>query len=293
MRHAFLIMAFNNYNLLERLITVLDDDRNHIYLHIDLKSSDFEEGRFRDILRKAKLTFIPREKVYWGGFSEAWCEIRLIEHALKDGFDYCHMLSGADFPIKGMNHIDDFFKNNKGKEFIEFNPNWYKLTNYKARYYHFFVENDWYRKKKWLRGCNRVLVKIQEKLHLKRHKDKLYGGSAFFSITEDFAKYVIANKADLHERYKITRAAVEVMFHTLIMGTPFQKNIYRYESPTGNLRMIDWSRRDWNPESPYVFKTDDYEMLISLPEDILFARKFDERMDWEIVEKLTQYISGK
>ena len=35
-KHAFLIMAHNQFDLLEMLIKLLDDPRNDIYLHIVL-----------------------------------------------------------------------------------------------------------------------------------------------------------------------------------------------------------------------------------------------------------------
>ena len=37
-KHAYLIMAHNNWKILEKLLILLDDKRNDIYLHIDLKS---------------------------------------------------------------------------------------------------------------------------------------------------------------------------------------------------------------------------------------------------------------
>lgn len=36
-KHAYLIMAHNNWKILEKLLILLDDKRNDIYLHIDLK----------------------------------------------------------------------------------------------------------------------------------------------------------------------------------------------------------------------------------------------------------------
>lgn len=35
MKHAFLIIAHNEYPILEVLLSMLDDERNDIYLHID------------------------------------------------------------------------------------------------------------------------------------------------------------------------------------------------------------------------------------------------------------------
>ena len=39
MKHAFLIMAHNNLEILQTLVSMLDDERNDIFLHIDLKSN--------------------------------------------------------------------------------------------------------------------------------------------------------------------------------------------------------------------------------------------------------------
>lgn len=37
-RHAYLIMAHNNWSILSKLLSLLDDDRNDLFLHIDAKS---------------------------------------------------------------------------------------------------------------------------------------------------------------------------------------------------------------------------------------------------------------
>lgn len=38
MRHAFLLIAHNEFQLLKVLLSMLDDKRNDIFLHIDKKS---------------------------------------------------------------------------------------------------------------------------------------------------------------------------------------------------------------------------------------------------------------
>ena len=39
MKHAFLIIAHNEYPVLEVLLSMLDDERNDIYLHIDKRAT--------------------------------------------------------------------------------------------------------------------------------------------------------------------------------------------------------------------------------------------------------------
>ena len=55
-----------------------------------------------------------------------------------------------------------------------------------------------------------------------------------------------------------------------------------------SVRMIDWDRRDGN--SPHTFSMNDYEKLISADEDLCFARKFSEAVDFMVVEKLYNYL---
>lgn len=37
MKHAYCILAHNNWEQLQLLLNCIDDDRNDIYLHIDVK----------------------------------------------------------------------------------------------------------------------------------------------------------------------------------------------------------------------------------------------------------------
>jgi len=40
-KHAYLIIAHGNWVILEKLLNLLDDEKNDIYLHIDAKVTDF------------------------------------------------------------------------------------------------------------------------------------------------------------------------------------------------------------------------------------------------------------
>lgn len=48
---------------------------------------------------------------------------------------------------------------------------------------------------------------------------------------------------------------------------------------------------DWNRGSPYTWRKEDYSTLIQ--SDYLFARKFDETVDNEIVENIFKYVNEK
>ena len=80
-KHAFLVMAYNEFTMLNKLLTELDDERNDIYLHIDKKTKyvDFEE--ISSWVNRSNIIFVPRKKVYWGTYSLVDCELRLLKAA--------------------------------------------------------------------------------------------------------------------------------------------------------------------------------------------------------------------
>ena len=63
-KHAYLILAHNNYYILERLIKLLDDERNDLFIHVDKKVDGFDEEYFLKQVHKSSLNFIqPRVDV--------------------------------------------------------------------------------------------------------------------------------------------------------------------------------------------------------------------------------------
>ena len=102
MKHAFLIIAHNEYPILEVLLSMLDDERNDIYLHIDKRAVGLYQKIKGFKIKKAGFYLIEKNmKVYWGDISLVKVEYLLFETALKNGpYAYYHLLSGADLPIK-------------------------------------------------------------------------------------------------------------------------------------------------------------------------------------------------
>lgn len=140
MRHAFLIIAHNNWNQLKSLIQLLDAEDHDIYIHIDKKSKDFSEKAFLNTTRKSTLSIYQEYEVFWGGFSLVQAEIFLFEKAHVLQYDYYHLISGADLPLKSNKEIDAFFEQHKGTEFILYDED--KLKNdpeitRRTKYYHF------------------------------------------------------------------------------------------------------------------------------------------------------------
>ena len=110
-RHAYLIMAHSNPSQLIKLLTILDDDRNDIFLHIDAKAN-IDKNLFVDIVKKSNLLIIESTSVFWAEYSQVEVELRLLEAATKENhYQYYHLLSGLDLPIKTQDYIHSFFEN--------------------------------------------------------------------------------------------------------------------------------------------------------------------------------------
>ena len=113
MKHAFLIMAHDNWKILARLIKKLDHIDNDIYLHIDAKATIADaQKEIKDTCRFSKIYYVERIDASWGGYSLVQCEMSLFDEASKKKYDYYHLLSGIDFPIKPMKEIHYFFEKN-------------------------------------------------------------------------------------------------------------------------------------------------------------------------------------
>lgn len=64
----------------------------------------------------------------------------LLEQAYIEGYDYYHIISGVDLPLKNNKEIDLFFEENKGKEFILYDNNILEDNpeiSRRTKYYHF------------------------------------------------------------------------------------------------------------------------------------------------------------
>ena len=80
MKHAYLIIAHNEFEILKRLIQALDDERNDIYIHFDRKLNHYPDCR----TSYAKLTFLEeRMDVRWGDISVVDAEFALFDEAYR------------------------------------------------------------------------------------------------------------------------------------------------------------------------------------------------------------------
>lgn len=120
-RQAYLIIAHRYDETFKTLLQMLDSDENDIFVHMDKKNKQFDEKECRGLVKQSGLFFAERTSVTWGGYSQINSEMILLEMAVSHKkYDYYHLLSGQDLPIKTNDYIQNFFISHQGKEFVAF-----------------------------------------------------------------------------------------------------------------------------------------------------------------------------
>lgn len=296
-RHAYLILVHDRPEQLNKLLSLLDHERNDIYVHIDRKSAMTADEIGQDI-NKSKLEIYKEVSAYWSDVSLTESELFILDKAMANGpYMYYHLLSGSDLPIKSQDYILEFFDGNKGKEFVEYQiPGRFLDKPYyeRIKYYHVLVRH--YRHKgfwgglfSWICiGIEYVAIFFQFLFRVNRIPENMEfaRGSQWFDISQELAEYVMTKRSWIMEQFRMTRASDESFLPLLVHNSEFKERLYKKSfdgDMHGNMRFIDWSRGN-----PHLFVSADYDELMA--SDLLFARKFDDRVDPEIIERIIDTI---
>lgn len=278
-KFAYLIMAHKNDDTFQKLLSLLDDERNDIYIHVDKKSdmSSFIDSTVS--ILHSEIYFTDRIDVEWGAYSQIEAEICLFKAASKHNYQFYHLISGADLPIKSQDEIHEFFEKNRDKEFVKFENNKF-LYHDRVSLYYFFQKN--LRDQSFETIVNKLLNITQNLFKVKRNRAiSFQKGTQWVSITGELVTYIISKEEWIKRVFSHTLCSDEIFIQTLVHNSTYFKNrLYRkyYDNDAcANQRLIDWNRG-----TPYVFRKDDLDELLNSP--FLFARKFDPVIDKEIIE---------
>ena len=304
MKHAYLVIAHEQFGQLEKLLKTLDHPGNDIFLHIDKTATLTPQAKtaLEQACVHSPLYFVERQSVHWGGYSQVLTEVTLLEAAVSHGtYGYYHLLSGVDLPLQTQSYIHAFFEENNGYEFLTFSGEDICERVRPAdriRYWHPFMDHPLpspFFNKLLMKGQG-ALLKLQKLFRVDRLKGKnitVGYGSNWFSITHDLATYVVSQKEQIRRTYRSSLCADEVFLHTLVVNSPFNDKVYIREGvhdlPTdkqGNRRYINW----WDG-SPYTWREKDIPQLLEAKEQgYLFSRKFSEKTDEAVVNYLYHMI---
>ena len=293
-KQAYLVLAHKNDFTFHHLLQALDDVRNDIFIHMDKKTNQgYSEEEIRNLVKKSNVYFTKRIDVHWASVHQIEAEMELLKLSTQtNSYMYYHLISGEDFPVKSQSEIYNFFKNNQGKEFVAFDSEKFNEKLYGNRVYQYhIVQNIWDRRKpllfKFYRKIDKLLGNIQNLMGIRRNKNiQFQKGANWFSITDGFARYIVSKENWIYKTFKKTCFTDEMFVQTLLVNSVFKDNLYYKGFDNNYISIVRYI--DWNRGGPYVFRLEDYQELIS--SNFMFARKFDCKIDKNIILKLESHI---
>lgn len=297
-KHAYLIMVHNNYKVLEKTLLLLDAPYHEIYIHVDSKVKDFPKIYFENLLKYSNVHIYSKINVNWGGYSQVQCEMFLLKKAFSKNNTFYHLLSGADMPLRKKEEIYDFFEQHNNLLFLAFNTAQSakkgRQLNNRITKFHPLQE---YRKKsnkkiyqKIMTFLSRLLIGLQIICHINRTKTtEIFYGSQWFSVPYSFVKYLLEQEDSIRKKYRYTQCPDEHFMQMYAMSSEFCHKLYRNErNEYDNMRYIEFNTE--LSDHPVTFQIKDINKLLNSKK--YFARKFDENLDYDVVENIYAKLKG-
>ena len=275
MKHAYLILAHNEPELLSLLVERLDDVRNDIYIHFDRKLSVFPDIK---TLHAGLYILKDRVDVRWADVSMLEAEYKLFHAVVDSGCQYSHhhLISGVDLPLKNQDYIHSFFAQHQGKEFVGLHQRpMNRHADRALHYWHPFTRS--FRGSGCVFAIKRILrylvIQTQVLLGIRRNTTiPFHKGGQWVSITRELIDYLLEQEDRAFTIFSRTFGADEYFVPTLIWDTPFMERLFdATDESRGAMRYIGW-RADGQLID---FTSQDLPALQQT--ECLFARKFNSR----------------
>jgi len=280
MKQAILITAYKDLDFLTEIISCFDDDFS-FFIHIDKKCKEDTT-----VLTNFSTVYLYNQyHIEWGGSNHLMAILLLMREAYKmNKFEYFHLITGSDYPVKPLATFKSFFETHRNENFMEYFPlpreSWGKDGGLKRIQYFWFGLNRMdIRGRIW--ELIRFSIRIQRKLNINRKfkyfDGKLWAGGTYWSLSlnavDTFISFTDKNPGYIR-RFKCTSIAEEIFLQTVLLnlGVPVTNNYLRY---------IDWGEDGANP----ITLTDkDFDCIME--SDCFFARKFDKIKSAGLIDKI-------
>lgn len=316
MKQAYLIIAHNKIEQLKFLVSLLDYEKNDIYILFDKKAQIDRElkEQIESVVKKSTLYFTKEIPIYWGDYSLVEAELELFTTALKNNdYSMYHLLSGVDLPLDTAENIYNFFDERKDYNFLTmvsddlFEKNKiYERVSFKYLAPHLSsrsINNKIL--KKGLNIYRRFEIELQRMLKIdsfKKYNIDLKYASNWCSLNHKAVQVLVREREFIKRVFKKTRVNDELFIPTILEKNDLLNSVYSLkptnDEPTdfqGNLRYINW----WDG-SPYTWtdSDEDVEQLkYGKKQGHLFSRKFDidkyPKMKEIVLEIINLKIEGE
>lgn len=274
---AYLILVHRYPNQFKRLFKAIYHPENYYLIHVDKRSGLALKKQIQEYLSDfPNASMLKSGNTLWGGYSLIDAELRGIKQLLKMGlkWEFFINLSGQDFPLKSQAHIKNFLKRNIGKDFI-------KVVNQTK-----FRFDTLYRIENYVEELGDSIRRTPLKRPYLSDVTPFIGNQ-WMILSRKFCEFVSYNpEAERFKNfYRNTFIPDEGFFQTVIMNTSYKGIIVNDDK-----RTIDWVPSGTIKLRPRDFTSKDAGFLLA--SQGLFARKFDECVDEEILSVLESNLSN-
>lgn len=269
MRHAWLIIAHNEFGILQRLANALDAPNSDIYIHIDRKVPELPDIRSE----QSRLVFLQnRVDVRWGSVSQIRCEFALFEAAAANGpYDFYHIISGTTLPLKPFVQLDLYFQKHSEKSILSglcLDLPYQEML--KVRRYNLFLSGYASGNVIRQRACQflwKSTIAVQRILNIQTNRVKaFYKASNWVSLTEDAVQYLLTREKSILKTYRFSFCGDEFFAPSELMSSPLKDTLLNED----HYLLHRIARSNAN-----TYRLNELEDLSNT--GYLFARKFTER----------------
>lgn len=268
MTHAWLIIAHNEFGILQRLVSALDAPECDIYIHIDSKVRELPKIKTK---RSKLIVLNNRIDVRWGSVSQIQCEIDLIKAAASDRYhDYYHIVSGTTLPLKPLLLIERYFESKAGCSIVSgLCKSSRSQELLKVRRYNIFLR--YYSSAGLVGKLSQFLWKsaiaLQHSLGIEVNRSKIfYKASNWLSLTQEAVNYILPKEKVILKTYRFSFCGDEYFIPSELMTSPLKDKVVNNEK---------YLLHNISRSNASTYRLDEYDGLCKT--GYLFARKFTER----------------
>jgi hypothetical protein len=278
MRLAYVISAYKLPAQLERLIRRLAAPGATFRVHVDRKTSRVVHDEMIARTKDLDVVFLPRHVSHWGAFGHVRASLEGVEDLVRteEPFDYAVLLTGQDYPLRPPTAIAARLADAQGRSF---------MSHWSLPYAPWGRRGGLDRIEHWHLVTYR---RLHLALPLRRRLPAgltAHGGGAYWCFSRALVHFVqefVQSRPDVVRFFEHVLIPDELFFQTIVMSSHLRETV-----ENENLRYIDWSREP----APAVLGRGDLDAMLASGK--LFARKFDEQIDSEVLDALDERIEAE
>jgi len=281
MKQAILITAYKDLNFISNILQYFDNDFD-FFIHVDKKCKEDITFLQNDL----RVNVYRKYRIEWGGSNHIFAILLLIQEAFKvRKYEYYHLITGSDLPIKPLSEFKAYFENHRTDNFIEHFPlphsDWGaeggmdRIKYYWLGYNTVDVRNGWWQ-------IVRFTLRVQRKLKIQRKfvyfDGKLWGGSTYWSLSRNAISKIIefiSENSGFVQRFQFTSIGEEIFIQSIL------KSFNDVELVNNYLRYINWGK---DQSTPIILTEENHDEIIR--SNCFFARKFDKEKSIKLMKSL-------